>query len=86
MNTQQTDLPRDNHPANDYQPHLAYYHRATALSFVWSGGDSIAVCHGGYGEPVEYWIAAPAGMDQMPTREAMDRLQAAAEAHALADH
>ncbi|MBC7274814.1 MAG: hypothetical protein H5T76_39950 [Streptomyces sp.] len=34
-------------------PHLAYYDRASLLSFVWSGrpNEPIHVQHGGYGEP-----------------------------------
>lgn len=37
----------------DGMPHLAYYDRASLLSFVWSGrpNEPIHVQHGGYGEP-----------------------------------
>jgi len=70
------------HPAADHQPHIAYYDRDAALSFVWNGGDHIAVCRNGYAEPVHHWIAAPAGLEQMPAREAMDSLATVAAAHA----
>lgn len=78
----QPDQATGGHPAEDYQPHIAFYHRSTALSFVWNGGDKVAVCPGGYAEPVDHWIAAPPGLELMPAREAMRQLQAVAVAHA----
>lgn len=43
-----------NHQAEDRKAHLAYFDPDSQLSFVWNGtkGQTVDVCHGGYGEPV----------------------------------
>lgn len=45
----------------DLKPHLTYFDPRTQASYVWDGeGDMIAVSLGGYGEPVDHEIPAPA--------------------------
>ena len=44
----------------DGTPHMAWFDKRTQASFIWDGRSAhIEVSLGGYGEPVDHYIAAP---------------------------
>lgn len=50
------------HQAEDGGSHVAFFDERSQASFVWDGvSETIQVCIGGYGEPVDHTIPAPFG-------------------------
>lgn len=72
-----TETVRDTDPNADGQAHVAYF--AGDTSFVWNGGDRIAVCPGGYGEPITAWIPALRGLADLPAMQALRAVEWAAD-------
>lgn len=71
----------------DGQSHIAYFDERTQASFVWDGAsDTIEVCIGGYGEPVDHVILAPeigrGKFDSTPFRRVMEAFARTVATHA----